>query len=113
MSVNPYYGVGQFADGDRFVGRTMLLEQVRRSWQNVRPANLALQGNHRMGKTSLIRRAELLFARGEPNLILVFLSVGGFESATDLFRELVTQARTAAADLAPGTDPDWRAELSD
>jgi AAA domain len=110
MSVNPYDGVGQFADGDRFVGRLALLELVRRSWQNTRPANLALQGNHRMGKTSLVRRAESLFARAVPDLVAVYLSVSGFESAMDLFRELVTQTRMAADGLRPYTPPEWRGE---
>lgn len=113
MTVNPYDGVGQFADGDRFVGRQVLLEQVRRSWGNTRPANLALQGNHRMGKTSLVHRATSLFARSVPDLVVVTLTVSPNESAMDLFRELVTRTKANATELRPGTPPEWWAELGD
>ncbi|WP_247686392.1 ATP-binding protein [Micromonospora sp. C31] len=111
--MNPYVGVGQVARDERFVGRTDLLRLIRESWSAARPANLSLQGNHRMGKTSLARRAQNLFATGSRDLVVVYLSVGTYESGSDVIRAMTRGARQEIL-LALADDlPKWVAELHD
>jgi Cdc6-like AAA superfamily ATPase len=116
VTVNPYHGVGQVADADRFVGRRELLRLLQDCWRGGRPANLSLQGNHRMGKTSLVRRAHELYAADQPDLLVVYLSVAGYEAGADVFRAIASRVQREVKRIeAPsgGTGPDWRSELAD
>ncbi|MER5703569.1 ATP-binding protein [Micromonospora sp. NPDC002296] len=116
MTVNPYLGVGQVATAERFVGRRDLLRLLENSWRGSRPANLSLQGNHRMGKTSVVRRAQELFAVDRPDLLVVYLSVAAYESGADVFRAVVARVRQEAERLnqsGDGAPPDWLAGLND
>ena len=99
-SANPYRLVGQVAEGDRFIGRDRLLRQVHGTWAEPgRPANLRVLGHHRVGKTSLVRRA-LRTGPDRPDLTSVLINVGTCESGADLFRSTVRRvaARAGGAD---------------
>lgn len=95
---NPYMEAGRVATGDRFIGRAALVRQVAESWQRPgRPSNLRIVGLHRIGKTSLIRRALDEFPpRGD--IITVTLSVGSQDSGMDLFRSIARQIVDQAGD---------------
>lgn len=98
---NPYRLVGQVADGDRFVGRTTLLAQIRSAWrQPGRPSNLRVVGHYRTGKTSLVRRAVSTSGSDRPDLVCAWLNVGSLESGMDMFRTLTRRIREAFGDSA-------------
>ena len=95
---NPYEGVGRPADGDRFVGRKELLEQLEKAWSSPHAAlaNLRVEGNHRIGKTSIVLRAiELEKRKPRPDLVFVFLSLG-YSSGPTAFRKVVEKVLDAA-----------------
>ena len=95
---NPYMEVGRVAEGDRFIRRTALVRQVAECWQVAgRPSNLRIVGLHRIGKTSLIRRALDEFPP-RSNVITASLNVGSQDSGTDLFRSMVRQTLDQAGD---------------
>jgi hypothetical protein len=86
---NPYHGAGQPATGDRFVGRADLVRQLRDTWPpGKRPANVEVLGPHRIGKTSLVKRA-MAQAKDE-TLCFVELTVGT-GPGDDLFTDMVQQ----------------------
>ncbi len=95
---NPYMEAGREATGDRFIGRKALVRQVAESWQPPgRPSNLRIVGLHRIGKTSLIRRAlDEYPPRGD--IVTASLSVGSQDSGMDLFRSIVRQTVDQAGD---------------
>jgi len=95
---NPYMEAGRVASGDRFIGRATLVRQVAECWQAPgRPSNLRIVGLHRIGKSSLIRRAlDELPPRGD--IITACLNVGSQDSGMDLFRSMVRQT----IDQGPG-----------
>jgi hypothetical protein len=95
---NPYMQAGRVASGDRFIGRTALVRQVAESWQAAgRPSNLRIVGLHRIGKSSLIRRALDEFPP-RSDIITASLSVGSQDSGMDLFRSIVRQTVDQAGD---------------
>jgi len=103
VHVNPYRLVGQVAEGDRFIGRAHLLRRVRATWAEPgRPANLRVLGHHRVGKTSLVRRA-LGTAADRPDLTAVVINVGTCASGDDMFRSMVRSVMEQLED-APGVD---------
>jgi hypothetical protein len=93
---NPYRQAGRVAEGDRFIGRSDLVQLIQSTWQEPgRPSNLRVQGYHRTGKTSLVRHAMATTPAGRDDLARVWLDVGDHDSGMDLFRSLtrdVTQA---------------------
>lgn len=102
VGVNPYRGVGQVATGDRFVGRSELLRRIRASWYDTgRPGNVSVQGNHRMGKSSVVQQAIHLDQECRKDLVFVSLSLGRFESGPPVFRALVTQIFRAVMKRPP------------
>jgi hypothetical protein len=89
---NPYLGVGQEATGDRFIGRAGPIHEVQQVWQKPgRPSNLRVLGHHRVGKTSLVRRA-LATSTGPTNMLALWINVGHHATGVDLFRSMSRQA---------------------
>jgi hypothetical protein len=86
---NPYRQAGRVAVGDHFIGRARLVRQVTETWQDAgRPSNLRVVGHHRVGKTSVVRRA-LDTSPPRADLVRVWLNVGNQDSDMDLFRSMV------------------------
>lgn len=111
--VNPYRLVGQVAEGERFIGRGGLITQVQSVWREPgRPSNLRVLGNHRMGKTSLVRQAVRTCPERASDLLTIWLNVGSHDSGTDLFRamtrrvmeELREPERAASLPAGPTAD---------
>ncbi|GEK00611.1 MULTISPECIES: ATP-binding protein [unclassified Streptomyces] len=87
---NPYRQAGRVAEGDRFIGRSDLVQLVQATWQEPgRPSNLRVQGYHRTGKTSLVRYAMASTPHGRDDLLTVWLDVGDHDSGMDVFRSMI------------------------
>jgi hypothetical protein len=89
--MNPYREVGRVATGERFIGREALVRQVAVACHGTgRPSNMRVVGHHRVGKTSLVRRAlETIPPRAD--LVKVWVNVGSQKFGIDLFRSMVRQ----------------------
>lgn len=104
---NPYHQVGRVIADDTFIGREETLHEIESLWRSpVRLANLAVIGHHRTGKTSLVRRALRTLPRTRPDLVQVWIDLGGHESRTTVFRSLANSAlaevRRRGADAPDG-----------
>jgi hypothetical protein len=85
---NPFANYGQIVYGDRFIGREDALRRINsRIISPKKPANLAIIGEPRIGKSSLayqgiMERSGELLARG---LIPVWINLGCFSCSRDFF----------------------------
>ncbi|WP_019631654.1 ATP-binding protein [Actinomadura atramentaria] len=105
-AVNPYRLVGKIAQGDRFIGRAALLRRLQSVWVGSdRPANLRVLGHHRVGKSSLVRRALSTSPQERPDLISVLLNVGDCKTGEDLFRSLARRVLARARTRVPNLEP--------
>jgi len=94
---NPYREAGRVAEGDRFVGRALLMRQIASTWQVPgRPSNARVVGHHRVGKTSAVRRA-LDTMPPDASVIPVRLNVGSQDSGVDIFRSMVRRVLQATS----------------
>jgi hypothetical protein len=96
---NPYREAGRVAVGDRFLGRALLVRYVADTWQVPgRPSNTRVVGHHRVGKTSIVRRA-LDTLPPDADVIPVWLNVGSQDSGMDIYRSMVRSVRRRLPDV--------------
>lgn len=104
---NPFSDFGNIVRGERFIGRKeKILEINNRVIRPHEPGNLAIIGEPRIGKSSLIYKAiieqkESLHAR---RVIPVWVNLATYDRAAILFRSLVTSCYDALGDLDILTD---------
>src|SRR5690606_19334885 len=90
---NPFDGYGHIIRGHQFIGRTHALQSIKdRIVSASEPGNLAIIGDHRIGKSSLayigiMERRDELLKRGR---IPIWVNIANYDSQTDFFRSLVS-----------------------
>lgn len=91
---NPFADYGGIVRGDRFIGRREELKVIEnRVIRPAEPGNLAIIGDYRIGKSSLVykaimeRKPELLTRR----LIPIWINLATYDHAPIFFRSLVTR----------------------
>lgn len=102
MSVNPYV-VGQWVRGEKFYGRTALIDAILTGNRNC----MWVLGTRRIGKTSLLKQLELI-ASASPQLgyVPIFWDFQGAESPADLHEGFADSLADAADRLADcGVEP--------
>ena len=101
---NPFADYGTIVHGKRFIGRKNDLQVIEsRVIRPREPGNLAIVGDSRIGKSSLVYRAVIdrkdeLIAR---RLLPIWINLSNYDSAPLLFRSLVT---TCVDEI---TEVDW------
>ncbi len=92
---NPFSDYGNIVYGERFIGRHDSLRIVEnRVIRPKEPGNLAILGDYRIGKSSLVyqaimeRRDELIARRQLP----IWVNLGTYDQAASFFRSLVTSS---------------------
>jgi len=92
---NPFADYGGIVRGDRFIGRRDSLRVVEnRVIRPQEPGNLAIIGDYRIGKSSLVykavmdRREELLNRKQLP----IWINLATYDQASNFFRSLVTRS---------------------
>lgn len=99
---NPFADYGGIVHGDRFIGRQESLSVIEsRLIQPREPANLAIIGQPRSGKSSLvyqalIERKEQLI---EKNLIPIKVTLSTYQQSEDFFQALVNECLEQLEDL--------------
>jgi len=110
---NPFSDFGNIVRGERFIGRKeKILEINNRVIRPHEPGNLAIIGEPRIGKSSLIYKAiieqkELLHSR---KVIPIWVNLATYDRAPILFRSLVTTCYDAIGDLDMLTESMRKAE---
>lgn len=105
---NPFADYGGIVYGKRFIGRQDDLRAVEnRSIRPSEPGNLAIIGDSRVGKSSLVHQAvleqkERLLKKKQ---IPVWINLGTFDTGVHLFRSLVTDCFDELEDLEWLTEP--------
>lgn len=90
---NPFDGHGHIIHGHQFIGRTHALQSIKdRIVSASEPGNLAIIGDHRIGKSSLayigiMERRDELLKRGR---IPTWVNIAKYDNQTDFFRSLVS-----------------------
>ncbi len=104
---NPFSDYGNIVHGKRFIGRHESLRAVEnRVTRPKEPGNLAILGDYRIGKSSLVyqaimeRRDELISRRQLP----VWINLGTYDQAVSFFRSLVTLSYDELDELGLLTD---------
>lgn len=105
---NPFADYGNIVRGKRFIGRNDSLRVVEN--RVVRPpesGNLAIVGDYRVGKSSLVykgimERKDKMIARKQ---IPIWINLATFDKAAFFFRSLVTSAYDEMDDLGWLTEP--------
>lgn len=99
---NPFANYGGIVHGHRFIGRQEDLRVIEnRTIRPSEPGNLAIVGDSRIGKSSLVHQAvleqreRLLRDRQIP----VWINLGRFESGTQFFRTMVSDCYDELEDL--------------
>ncbi len=99
---NPFADYGRIVHGDRFIGRQESLQVIdSRILQPKEPANLAIIGQPRSGKSSLVyqalieRKAQLV----EKYLIPIWIDLSTYEESRAFFRSLVPGCLEELEDL--------------
>lgn len=91
--VNPFDGYGHIIRGHQFIGRKHALQSIRsRIIDALEPGNLAIIGDHRIGKSSLahvgvMERRDELLQRGR---IPIWINIAKYDNQADFFRSLVS-----------------------
>ena len=105
---NPFADYGGIVRGERFIGRSDSLRVVEnRVIRPHEPGNLAVIGDYRIGKSSLIyravieRREQLLAKRQLP----IWINLATYDQASIFFRSLVTRSYDEMEELEWLTDP--------
>lgn len=90
---NPFAGYGRIVRGDRFIGRKESLRVINSRINPHNPANLAIIGQPRSGKSSLVYEA--LIERKdefvERKLIPILVTISTYEQSEDFFQALVDE----------------------
>lgn len=105
---NPFADYGNIVRGERFIGRRDSLRVIENRVIRPRePGNLAIIGDYRIGKSSLVYKAvleqkERLLAKKQ---ILIWINLATFDQAPIFFRSLVTRCSDEIEELGWITDP--------
>jgi len=99
---NPFADYGNIVRGERFIGRRDSLKVIQNRVIRPRePGNLAVIGDHRIGKSSLVYKAIMehkndLIAR---KLLPIWINLATFDQSPIFFRSLVTRCYDELEDL--------------
>lgn len=94
-AANPFDRCGHIIRGHQFIGRKRALQSIRDRIINAsEPGNLAIIGDHRIGKSSLayvgiLERRDELLQRGR---IPIWVNIAKYDSQASFFRSLVSLA---------------------
>ncbi len=109
---NPFSDYGSIVHGDRFIGRQASLQVIEnRVIRPSNPGNLAIIGDHKIGKSSLVHQAimerqdELTGRRSLP----IWVNLGTYNQPSSFFRALVTNCYDELEDMEWMTQPIQRA----
>ena len=105
---NPFADYGNIVRGERFIGRKDSLKVInsRIIWPK-EAGNLAIIGEPRIGKSSLVYKA-IIEHKSElvsKNLLPIWINLGTYDKSAIFFRALVTECMDEMEDL------DWLTEL--
>ncbi len=105
---NPFADYGNIVRGERFIGRKDSLRVIEnRVIRPQEPGNLAIIGDYRIGKSSLVykavveRKSELITKK----LLPIWINLATYEQAPIFFRSLVTSCLDEMADLGWLSEP--------
>ena len=105
---NPFADYGNIVRGERFIGRQESLRVVEnRVIRPSEPGNLAVIGDHRIGKSSLVykaiieRKDELITRR----LVPIWVNLATYDQSPMFFRSLVTRCCDELEDLSWLSEP--------
>lgn len=105
---NPFADYGNIVRGERFIGRKDAIRVIEN--RIVRPqeaGNLAIIGDHRIGKSSLVYRT-ILDRRDEltsRHLLPIWINLGTYDRSAIFFRSLVTRCLDYLEELNRLSDP--------
>ena len=105
---NPFADYGGIVHGERFIGRKADLRAIEnRTIHPSEPGNLAIVGDSRIGKSSLVYQAvleqkEFLLKNKQ---IPIWINLGRFDKSIDFFRSLVTDCFDELEDLGWLSEP--------
>lgn len=105
---NPFADYGSIVQGKRFIGRRTSLQVLEnRVIRPSEPGNLAIIGDHKIGKSSLvykaiIERKDELIARG---FLPIWVNLATYDQSPVFFRSLVTRCCDELQDLEWLTSP--------
>ena len=105
---NPFADYGNIVRGKRFVGRSNDLRVVEnRVIRPPEPGNLAIVGDYRIGKSSLIYKGvmEIKEQLASRRQLPIWINLATFDKASIFFRSLVTRAYDEMEDLGWLTEP--------
>ena len=88
LNKNPFSGYGNIIYGDRFIGRNSDIEIInQRVFKTIEPANIAIIGCPRIGKSSLVKHTIEINKKlmSEKNIISIWLNIGTFASSNEFF----------------------------
>lgn len=106
-SNNPFDGYGHIIRGHQFIGRTYALRSIRDRIVNAaEPGNLAIIGDHRIGKSSLaykgvMEQREILLEHGR---LPIWINTAKYDDQTEFFRSLVNLTHMEMEDLGLSTE---------
>lgn len=109
---NPFADYGNIVYGERFVGRSDDLRVINgRVISPDEPGNLAIVGNYRVGKSSLIYKGVMEIKKQlvESRKLPIWINLATFNDASMFFRSLVRRAYEEMIDLGWDTAPFERA----
>lgn len=102
MFENPFADYGSIVSAERFIGRMRSLQTIEnRVFKPDIPGSLAIIGDHRIGKSSLLysaiieRRGELL----QKHQLPIWINLATFDKSSTFFRELVIRCAEELAEL--------------
>ncbi|AEB09762.1 Swt1 family HEPN domain-containing protein [Desulfobacca acetoxidans] len=104
---NPFSDYGGIVSGNRFIGRRESLEAIEN--RVIRPfesGNLAIIGDYRIGKSSLVYKAtmERRIDLQAKNMLPIWINLATYDRAAIFFRSLVTSCYDEMDDLGLVTD---------
>ena len=105
---NPFADYGGIVYGKRFIGRQDDLRAIEnRTIRPSEPGNLAIVGDSRVGKSSLVHQAVLEQKERllKNKRIPIWINLGTFDAGIHLFRSLVTDCFDELEDLGWLTEP--------
>ena len=106
MTINPYTGVGSPAEGDRFVGRVDILQQIEQDLLS--QAQVTLVGLGRIGKTSLSRRILSKIAGEHPDITTGRIQINEFRKEVILWEEILNVFFQEDVNLPEDSDDVYR-----
>lgn len=113
---NPFADYGIVVRGDRFIGRSESLKVIEnRSIRPKQPGNLAIIGEPRIGKSSLVYKAVLDRKREltKKNFLPVWINLANYDHPNMFFRSLVTETLEEMKWLSEPVEKSARLALED